>query len=1588
MSLINCTIKYSPMGITLTGSLSSVLIKNNYFKVNGGKSAVTISGTAENVVISSSSFIDDYNRGSSRGITISGHQRAIIVTNSNVSGFKTGIMLLFNGAAQLCSISNCTVVRNKEWGIYIHRPSLYYHPSWITSITTESMELFKLNVLHNEIASNYQGIYIVLLLESGRSDSMMASWTLSQNSFQNNSGKVVYITQRVSHHVLLSSSSVNLLSRNIFEKNIASSDSILVIDAPGSMGAIAVENNVFRGNTARSIVSLIPGHEFRPDLQVGTIEFRKNVLSKNTLFPSWRSPYVAVKVTGSTFFFAYHNVFDNLGFDVEVGFFSLRYMLTRQSFMSHLINITFNYWGTSDSAQIESKILYSQGFSYLPTVLYSPFLLSPNSLQVGTKNRKMLKFDSVFHRDGTVGGSLNTAITLTASRSPYLVTETLRVLAGGILTIESGVTLQFKFGIGLDVRDQGCLLTKGTLDKPIYLTAEPRVVGNRRLLSLWAGLRFFNSHSSSSLSFTRIVLAGRLEYLTVPAIQCWNRVPQFYEVTIENSYSTALSVTVPVSGSRISGLRIDTAIGDGIHIRRPSGVNVTIDRVFIANVGGIGISVQQNSSGGDPTAFQSICSSPATGIVNVDSANPLFLGLHGNQHFSGMLCSVVLVAPAGKAILLSATTLQLYDDDRLFVRDGNSAYSLLLANYTGQSYADGTAVLSSSNEIFIELSTGSKSHAPGFMLRIAALSSVSRTPFIDIRNVFIKNAYHGVSVSNVSDDLEVSNVTIIQTQYHGVFVSSHTGASSVVGSRVVESSRGDAIYLNDVRGDVFLRENTLKNCGHGIRLSHVCDNETSNVIIEANVMSGNRLSGISLFLNYSDQRLPAKSNCRVFVALNYLSFNVIGCQIAGSSLKWLGGYETYLSGNNFTANKKSALSATGNFAATINAYNNTFTYHKTSEEGGTVFLDVASPALNISENKFNNNRGSFVLNLLSSVLAKSSVFVGNVLINNTIITPLGQHQRNGARDFRNAIIILSQLSDLEIRGNIFANFDSPYELAVNVLAQSSGEATVNASRNYWGDDVKSEVDIHRRIRGFESCSRLARVNVIPFLKSPSGPEVSPPRTDDGIVRQFSLVGGIVSNRFVIKQSKRPYIVVNDISVLPMGELVIKKGVELRFSANTGILIEGRLTAKGTSTKPIRMIKQDEEGSLRLVPQSSVFQGTVEIYHDGSWGALCASRGTVSRVFSRNQNYNVARVVCRVLFNQLSLYEYLWVDPFYGGDGWIQHVLCTGKELDLSACQNYEFVSARCAYGALKVSCYGVTPELAVKQKSFLYWSGIRFSATAAKSHASVMVNVEVIGAGIANVEPVAAIQAIGHNLTLLNVSVSKSYSTGVEMTNVPKTSMIGVKSSENGGSGIRLVNCLSCDVKDSQSERNLGHGLEFTSVSAPQRLWGMPIPFDQIVDICSLSEPYHISKPFYLRFIPRLHVQTSSLNCFINVVARKGFVPSFHLLTYAFGRKLQSLQIDGMTFMFDRSIGRAQHYIAENSTMTVGITSDDSKYLKRRQRDIGWDGYYFYDYDLLTEPPPLQHPTPSPLSTPSYVYDPESDYILAYVEEQPQGIFT
>ena len=1085
----------------------------------------------------------------------------------------------------------------------------------------------------------------------------------------------------------------------------------------------------------------------------------------------------------------------------------------------------------------------------------------------------------------------------------------------------------------------------------------PYYAQSRAIDGKWAGIRFAPTSSiptgasshripRSVLNYTEIRGAGRRYHTTVPSVQAIFRSPRTTGLKIIDSASTAIELSYLHEASTIRGLDITSASGDGLAIRRPRGQDLTIESVTVQNVTGAGIRVYGwTTSLVVNSNYQSICSGQST--IVVDATEGSYVGLSQEDHLPGITCSVILQGPPNTVLSVRVVSLRLYSDDDLDIRDGAQSTSSLLRSYQGYSTRSlGDLTISTGNNVFVEVRTGQKTGAPGFGLYVDAIDATGDPPSVSVTDSSVYDSQYGVYFQNVYDDALIENVTVVDALNHGVDIYSHEGDVTV--SKCFIANAGSVgVYNRYGEGRTTVTNNNIVNSSQGIYV-YVYNSYNRqfdcHVTMSGNSISGARTRAAHLYLNNYYYNGHA---CLLQVSGNAFVSSTDGLFLQLYNYRNSYSYPLEVSKNIFSDNSGTDLSISQSSTWNLTISGNKFKRHRTGS-GGCLFLQGYATTLKATNNNFTNNRGAYVVRLAPENITDSPfVFADNDLTDN-YVNDSGSHHE----DSRSAVLVVAQSQQVMIRNNRFSNPGSLFELGVEIPVQSSAERVIDVSMNYWG--TTDEDVIVDRIHDFDYCSRLAPVEYFPYLTLPSGQPVSSSmaRTIQ-ITRPNGIVRGRVTSDTTLLASGSPYVATGDISVLPGRKLTIEAGVELRFTHNTGIQVEGQLIVAGTPSSSVLLtddslaVSQKEIYGLRLVGGLSPerLRGRVEVFYNGSWGPVCVVQNQHPWLRTSHDYYNT-RVVCRELGYNGAYGQSSYIDPLIRNSSksaWLEHVLCRGSEDSLRQCTNYILKKATCRYGQLVAWCYLYSYNMK-SDKSFTHWTGLRFAAGA--TDMSSLRHVVISSAGIANAGHIPAIQAFGRGAELYNVTVTNCAWTGIEMSHSRFTNISHSTVNQNGGTGVQLINTGSSSVDSLTSENNVGHGLAITVDSILQRMWNIPILHGKIVDICAHSGSLSAASPFFLRFTSSSISKSSyitSKSCTATVRASSQHILYVHIMAIRFTYWSTVVTIDSTT-IYRRGLIGPLHYSSHTGSVTISLST------------------YLYEFSTL-----------------------EENYFLAYVEQHPTG---
>ncbi|XP_076442507.1 protein bark beetle-like [Babylonia areolata] len=443
--------------------------------------------------------------------------------------------------------------------------------------------------------------------------------------------------------------------------------------------------------------------------------------------------------------------------------------------------------------------------------------------------------------------------------------------------------------------------------------------------------------------------------------------------------------------------------------------------------------------------------------------------------------------------------------------------------------------------------------------------------------------------------------------------------------------------------------------------------------------------------------------------------------------------------------------------------------------------------MSLVNNKMSNNVGRHMLDINILSHSEYSAPVQGIMENNTIQNNRyeGLDPPGYANTPKTFAVAFKGVQNMTANRNLFSNPDLDYELIAGVTALSLGNP-VNVRENYWGRTDYS--GIMERIFDFDDWNNYAIADFFPYLTSAdinsdlsSGDPVKPPLDTDRL-------GGRVLEDEILAYKATPYIVERDLTIMPEATLTISAGTELQFLPNVGILVLGRLVAKGREYNRIKLRpvqsttgpgipqrkKRAATATVRLMGDGSLFQdaGFLELFNTSTktWNMMCDSQF----------NEKSAEVVCRQLGKEIinvrvrftHLYDfYIYKEPqYFLKEFWFESYFCRGDETDLRQCiTRYNYNMQQCIQAANYTFITCGERNLEAGQK---YWGNVRFASQSYQEQPleddigrqeSVLEYVDIEGAGMLHGEKIGAVQTTYVSPRFQHLNITKCAENGFDV---------------------------------------------------------------------------------------------------------------------------------------------------------------------------------------------------------------------------------
>ena len=298
----------------------------------------------------------------------------------------------------------------------------------------------------------------------------------------------------------------------------------------------------------------------------------------------------------------------------------------------------------------------------------------------------------------------------------------------------------------------------------------------------------------------------------------------------------------------------------------------------------------------------------------------------------------------------------------------------------------------------------------------------------------------------------------------------------------------------------------------------------------------------------------------------------------------------------------------------------------TFDDGNNCGSGMSDPVeLRLISNTFTNNIGE---NVLFVDLYHWNDMRRTEIINNTFANNSGTDLFPGVfrRSTKYAVVVLKE-GNFTLHENMFVNPNFTFQISTIL---NNFKRTVAAQRNWWG--TEKECDIREKIFDFEDRVQLARIDYFPYLASPDTRDVvSENTTRKSCFLQGHQLDGALDETLVLNDKSTPYIVKDDLIVLPNGSLTIAPNVTLIFPPRSVFVVQGHLSVEGTVDENVKFTMQRPSSfKVRLVGGVGPWAGRVEMLYNDTWISICLGYSSFS---------NEGQVVCQQLGYTYHYYRY-------------------------------------------------------------------------------------------------------------------------------------------------------------------------------------------------------------------------------------------------------------------------------------------------------------------------------------------------------------
>ena len=423
----------------------------------------------------------------------------------------------------------------------------------------------------------------------------------------------------------------------------------------------------------------------------------------------------------------------------------------------------------------------------------------------------------------------------------------------------------------------------------------------------------------------------------------------------------------------------------------------------------------------------------------------------------------------------------------------------------------------------------------------------------------------------------------------------------------------EGLYLKEIGIPIEISDSQFTNNTHGLRMTQCNSNitatsVTSNMNRDSGIMSDNSdgiltVSHLSVAGNEKYGLWYTKTDfCKppvladVFARQLHIS-NSQFHETRESGINMYGkcGMTSFIYSTNFYSNHRG-------IQILCDHSNNNMTIEKCEFSNHTyisVAINIGGNAT-ISNNVFKDNQYSCI-DIQEKGIAMSlerNVFTGTVVENSLPLYVLDLTTIS-------SVIIVRNKASMRLRYNLFNNPDIQFQLATTV--RDIGYS-VDARYNFWGSvDIN---DVTDSIYGYHHQGNLAKIFCHPYLESADEHDYNNASRQYPDVVQGRDIGGIITDRVELVDTRMPYHVTKDIIIHSDGYLKIGEGVTLEFEPGRGIIVMGAFGIHGSSSNEVNMAtvrRQTRHPQVRLLSdqvEDQTIPGVIQVYIGAAWRSVC------------------------------------------------------------------------------------------------------------------------------------------------------------------------------------------------------------------------------------------------------------------------------------------------------------------------------------------------------------------------------------------------